>query len=142
MPGSDPRGDSSKRGFSVIERGRLAVNTVHRSTAMLRGARNKSQEHLQFAKTVSRILPTPGTVTNEATELPTRLLCEVRDVAGADTLAHELALLGYPGHAHLPWVVLRYPTWSATFLCAKELPNSLEMKAFLCFSLDIRVKTI
>jgi hypothetical protein len=87
---------------------------------------------------------------------PTVLPVEVREVASADTLAHELALLGYPGYAHLrksakavnpasflltalgqcnleartaeglPWVVLRYPDMERDFLVREARTRNLQ----------------
>jgi transcriptional regulator with XRE-family HTH domain len=81
---------------------------------------------------------------------------EVRDEVSADTLAHELALLGYPGYAHLrkggqagnpasflltalgqrnleartaeglPWVVLKYPDMDSTFLVREARTRNLQ----------------
>jgi hypothetical protein len=88
-----------------------------------------------------------------ATVLPVN---EVREAVAAGPLAHELALLGYPGYAHLlrggrtvnpasflltalgqhnleartaeglPWVVLRYPDMPSDFLVREARARNLQ----------------
>jgi transcriptional regulator with XRE-family HTH domain len=95
-------------------------------------------------------------------------LCEVRENPTADALAHELALLGYPGFAHirggakrvnpaeflvsalaqsnlearvaeaLPWVVLRYPDLPFDWLVREARVHNLQNRLGFVVTLGLR----
>jgi|SRR5690242_5866534 len=107
------------------------------------GARNPAP----LARKLMQVYDLPATV------LPVN---EVRENVAAGVLAHELAMLGYPGYAHLrkggrkvnpatflltalaqrnleartaealPWVVLRYPDMPTTFLVPEARARNLQ----------------